>query len=157
MTDANTGVGKELAQILYSKNSKVYVGARSKSKADDEISSIKKATPNSSGNLAFLSLDLADLTTIKASASDFLSKEKKLHVLFNNAGVMNPAQGSKTAQGYELQLGVNNIGTFMLTKLLTPILVATAKTEAPAPSASFGSPLLPPIVSAQLEAFPSTI
>jgi retinol dehydrogenase-12 len=77
--------------------------------------------------LAFLRLDLADLTTIKASAEEFLSKETKLHVLFNNAGVMCPPQGSKTPQGYELQLGTNNIGTFMFTKLLTPILNATAR------------------------------
>jgi retinol dehydrogenase-12 len=81
--------------------------------------------------LVFLHLDLSDLTTIKASAESFLSKENKLHVLFNNAGVMMPPQGSKSAQGYELQLGVNNIGPFMFTKLLTPILVSTAKAEPP--------------------------
>jgi retinol dehydrogenase-12 len=44
---------------------------------------------------------------------------------------MNPAQGSKTAQGYELQLGVNNIGTFLFTKLLTPVLISTATTLTP--------------------------
>lgn len=47
-------------------------------------------------------------------------------MLFNNAGVLNPLQGSKTAQGYELQLGVNNLGPFLFTKLLTPTLVRTA-------------------------------
>ena len=81
--------------------------------------------------MEFLHLDLANLTTIKASAEEFLSKETKLHVLFNNAGVMCPPQGSKTPQGYELQLGTNNIGTFMFTKLLTPILIATAREEPP--------------------------
>jgi retinol dehydrogenase-12 len=95
------------------------------------IESIKEAVPDSAGDLVFLRLDLADLTQIKKAAAEFLSKETKLHVLFNNAGVMCPDQGSKSAQGYELQLGVNNVGTFMLTKLLTPILVATAKTETP--------------------------
>lgn len=39
-----------------------------------------------------------------------------------------PPQGSKTAQGYELQIGTNNLGPFLFTKLLTPILVKTAKT-----------------------------
>jgi retinol dehydrogenase-12 len=74
-------------------------------------------------------LDLADLTTIKVCAEEFLSKETRLHVLFNNAGVMAPAAGlPKTPQGYELHLGTNNIGTFMFTKLLTPILATTAKT-----------------------------
>ncbi|KAJ4396429.1 short-chain alcohol dehydrogenase [Gnomoniopsis smithogilvyi] len=132
VTGANTGVGKELAQILYSKNATVYCAARSDEKALKAISSIKAALPDSTGALIFLSLDLADLSTIKASVNEFLSKEKKLHVLFNNAGVMNPPEGSKTAQGYDLQLGVNNLGTFLFTKLLTPILLQTAKAEDPA-------------------------
>lgn len=122
-------MGKELAQILYSKNATVYCAARSDEKALKAISSIKAAIPDSHGALIFLSLDLADLSTIKASVNEFLSKEKKLHVLFNNAGVMNPPQGSKTAQGYDLQLGVNNLGTFLFTKLLTPTLLQTAKVE----------------------------
>lgn len=131
MTGSNTGVGKEVARILYSKHAKVYVAARSEEKANDAITSIKSAFPESAGSLTFLKLDLADLTTIKKSADEFLSKESKLHVLFNNAGVMVPPPGSVTPQGYELQLGVNNIGTFLFTKLLTPALAETAKAEAP--------------------------
>lgn len=131
ITGANTGVGKELAQMLYAKNAKVVVAARSEEKALKAIKSIESSAPKSLGVLEFLKLDLADLTTIKKSAQDFLSKENRLDVLFNNAGVMLPAEGSKAAQGYELQLGVNNVGTFMFTKLLTPTLVATAKTQAP--------------------------
>jgi hypothetical protein len=52
-------------------------------------------------------------------------------VLWNNAGVMIPPQGSKTKQGYELQLGTNNVAPFLFTKLLTPILIKTAKLEPP--------------------------
>jgi retinol dehydrogenase-12 len=48
-------------------------------------------------------------------------------VLWNNAGVQISPQGSKAKQGYELQLGINTIGPFLFTKLLTPILQATAK------------------------------
>ncbi|KAI0403678.1 hypothetical protein F4802DRAFT_570617, partial [Xylaria palmicola] len=98
------------------------------------MDNIKKAEPSAVGHgeLIFIRLDLADLSTIKATVQDFLKREQKLHVLFNNAGVMKPAPAvAKTAQGYETQLGINNVGTFMFTKLLTPILVATAKTEAP--------------------------
>ena len=131
MTGANTGVGKELAQILYSKNARVYVAARNQEKGEDAIKAIKEAHPSSAGSLVFMKLDLADLTTIKASARQFLDGEEQLHVLFNNAGVMNPPTGSTTAQGYELQLGVNNVGTFMFTELLTPTLVATAKKDGP--------------------------
>lgn len=54
-------------------------------------------------------------------------------MLFNNAGVqaLDPLDKAKTAQGYEIHIGINNLGTFLFTKLLTPILVATAKSEPP--------------------------
>ncbi|KAF2726467.1 short-chain dehydrogenase [Polyplosphaeria fusca] len=129
VTGSNTGIGKEVASILYSKNSKVYIAARTPSKAESAISSIKAAHPNSKGSLAFLRLDLADLSTIKASANEFLSKEKKLDVLFNNAGVWGPPLGTTTPQGLDLQMGTNCVGPFLFTKLLTPILAETAKTE----------------------------
>lgn len=101
---------------------------RSEEKAIKAIDDIKSKCPSSKGELVFLHLDLGDLTTIKKSAQEFLSKESKLDVLWNNAGVMVPPAGSKTAQGYELQLGTNNVAPFLFTKLLTPILIETAKT-----------------------------
>ncbi|KAI1155015.1 short-chain dehydrogenase [Nemania diffusa] len=128
VTGANTGIGKEVAQILYSKNAVVYITARNAEKGANAITSIKEAHPSSNGRLELLQLDLSDLTTIKASAEAFLAKEKRLDVLFNNAGVMLPPHGSKTAQGYELQLGTNCLGPFLFTQFLTPTLIATAKT-----------------------------
>jgi len=89
---------------------------------------IRANFPASKGELVYLHLDLEDLSTIKASAEEFLGKEDRLDVLWNNAGVMNTPAGSKTKQGYELQLGTNNIAPFLFTKLLTPVLVETAKT-----------------------------
>ncbi|KAH7370257.1 hypothetical protein BKA65DRAFT_561849 [Rhexocercosporidium sp. MPI-PUGE-AT-0058] len=112
VTGSSSGVGKELAQILYSHNA-------------------KEAFPNSKGELVHLHLDLDDLSTIKKSAEEFLSKEQRLDVLWNNAGVMVPPHGSKTKQGYELQLGTNNVAPFLFTKLLTPVLLKSAKESAP--------------------------
>ena len=95
------------------------------------IESIKARFPNANGALEYLHLDLGDLTTIKGSADEFLRKERRLDVLWNNAGVMVPPQGSKTKQGYEMQLGTNCVGPFLFTRLLTPILLATAKSAEP--------------------------
>lgn len=131
VTGSNVGLGKEIAQILYSKNAKVYMLARSEEKTNAAIASIKAANPNSSGELIHLHLDLADLPTIKTTADAFHARESSLHLLFNNAGVAFPASGSKTKQGYELEIGVNCIGTWALTDLLTPTIVATAKTAPP--------------------------
>lgn len=41
-----------------------------------------------------------------------------------------PPQGSKSAQGYELQLGTNCLAPWLFTKLLTPLMIETAKTAA---------------------------
>jgi retinol dehydrogenase-12 len=129
VTGSNTGIGKELARMLYAKNAKVYIAARSREKAEAAIHDISTSAPASSGNLKFLHLDLSDLDRVKAAAQTFLGQEKKLNVLFNNAGLMATDPLTRTAQGYEMALGVNCVGTFLFTKLLTPLLVATAKTE----------------------------
>lgn len=115
--------------MLYSKNAKVYVAARSEERVNEAIKDIKKLVPNSTGGLVFMKLDLSDLKGVKASAEFFLARETKLNVLYNNAGVMSVADGKTSAQGFEIHLGVNVIAPFLLTRLLTPILISTAKSE----------------------------
>ncbi|KAG5762625.1 hypothetical protein H9Q72_009289 [Fusarium xylarioides] len=127
ITGASGGLGKELASILYQKNGKIYMAARSMSKTAEVIRGTQAAHPTSTGSMIFLPLVLDDLTTIKASAQEFLAQESRLDVLYNNAGVMVPPQGSKTVQGYELQIGVNNLAPFLFTHFLHPILAATAQ------------------------------
>ncbi|CAL3965505.1 hypothetical protein PZA11_001769 [Diplocarpon coronariae] len=131
VTGSSSGVGKELAQILYSRNAKVYVATRSSERASRAIESIKTLFPNSKGALEYLHLDLGDLSTIKASAEEFLSREKRLDVLWNNAGVLTPQRGSKTKQGYEMHLGTNCVAPFLFTKLLTPLLKASTHLNVP--------------------------
>lgn len=130
VTGANSGMGKELARVLYAKGAKVYVACRSEGKGSQAIADIKKAEQkqDSKGKLVFLNLDLADLSRVKAAANTFLAHECKLHVLFNNAGVMvGPRDSHNTAQGHEEALGVNCVGTFLFTQLLAPVLTDTAK------------------------------
>lgn len=128
MTGGYSGVGRELAKILYQKKATVYIAGRSAQKADEAIAGIRgdPISNSSSGRLEFLSLDLNDLDTIKAAAESFIAKEQRLDVLWNNAGVMHPPQGSVTKQGYEQQLGSNCLAHFLLAKLLWPLLVQTA-------------------------------
>ncbi|KAM0425967.1 hypothetical protein ACHAPT_008906 [Fusarium lateritium] len=133
VTGANTGIGKEITQVLYSKNARVYMMARSESKNKEAYEAIRTAVPKSSGELICLPLDLADLPTIKASAAEILRRESQLHILFNNAGVGFTEHGSKTKQGYELQLGVNCLGTLAFTQQLAPTLLSTAQ-DSPAGS-----------------------
>ncbi|KAI8231316.1 Riboflavin kinase [Colletotrichum sp. SAR 10_86] len=127
ITGASGGIGTELVKILYSKNAKIWLAARSYSKTQAVINEIKVAHPTSIGEMVFLKLQLHDLSTIKESAQQFLSRESRLDVLWNNAGVMVPPQGSTTVQGHELQLGINNLGHQLFTQLLTPLLERTSQ------------------------------
>ncbi|WWC90502.1 uncharacterized protein L201_005438 [Kwoniella dendrophila CBS 6074] len=125
VTGGNTGIGKAICEVLLRKNAKVYLLARSEDKALEAIKDLKEQTGKK--DIHFIKLDLGDLTTIKSTVKEFETKEENLHLLFNNAGVMFPPNGSKTKQGYELQLGTNSLGPILLTNLLLPILIKTSQ------------------------------
>ncbi|PWW77653.1 NAD(P)-binding protein, partial [Tuber magnatum] len=126
VTGGASGVGKELCRILYSKSATVYLAGRNQQNADGAISWIKSEVPDKRGRLKFLNLDLNDLSTIKGSAQAFLAEENRLDVVWQNAGVMMPPSGSKTKQGYELQLGTNVIAPWLFQSFLTPLMQRTA-------------------------------
>lgn len=129
VTGASAGVGKELSRLLYSRNATVYLTARSFEKAKVAIDWIEARHPSSQGKLSYLHLELNDLEGIKTSAETFLAQESRLDVLFNNAGIMGTPKGGTTKQGYEEHLGINCVAPFLFTKLLTPVLRATAEKE----------------------------
>lgn len=136
VTGGYSGVGYELATILYQAGGKVYIAGRSEEKGNAAIAQIKALSSNKEssevGELVFLSLSLDDLTTIKPAVEKFAAAESRLDVLFNNAGVSNPPTGSVSPQGHELQLATNCLGPHLLTQLLLPTLRSTAKSLPPA-------------------------
>jgi retinol dehydrogenase 12 len=96
VTGAASGVGFELAKILYAAGGTVYIAARSVSRCEGAIEKIKAQQKTGSiGKLGSMVINLADLRTVKGAANDFLKKESRLDVLFHNAGVMTPPSGSK--------------------------------------------------------------
>ncbi|KAH7382246.1 short-chain dehydrogenase [Pyrenochaeta sp. MPI-SDFR-AT-0127] len=126
ITGATSGIGIALAKILYKLHATVYIGARSLDKFNKAVEGIKEQCLGSQGELKPFIADLADLATIKPSVDGFLKQEWRLDVLFLNAGVMTPPAGSKTKQGYDLELGVHCLASFLLTALLFPIQSTTA-------------------------------
>ncbi|RKL15206.1 hypothetical protein BFJ68_g5843 [Fusarium oxysporum] len=125
ITGATSGVGLELAKILYSRSAIVYIAARNYSKITSAIKEVQSAFPDSTGRLESLCVDLSDLASIKPAAQQFLAKEIRLDGLVLNAGVMMPPEGSKTEQGHELQMGTNCLGGYLLSRLLEELLVKT--------------------------------
>lgn len=66
-------------------------------------------------------LDLADLDTVRTFAAQMNEKLDRLDILVNNAGLMQIPYW-KTAQGFEMQFGVNHLGHFLLTNLLVDLM-----------------------------------
>ncbi|RDB18042.1 hypothetical protein Hypma_000726 [Hypsizygus marmoreus] len=124
VTGSNTGVGKEIVKALLNRNAKVYMASRNEDKAVHAIEDLRRLTGKEA---VFLKLDLADLKSVKAAAEEFQRKEKELHILFNNGGVMFPPIDEVTADAYDLQMGTNVLGHFYFTWLLLPTLIATAQ------------------------------
>ncbi|KAJ7362911.1 hypothetical protein DFH08DRAFT_1025398 [Mycena albidolilacea] len=130
VTGGNTGIGYETVKQLLLKNAKVYLAARSPTKAAAAIKRLKEETKKSA---IFLELDLADLPRVRRAAESFLAQETRLDILFNNGGVMVTPLDQLTAQNHDLQFGTNVIGHFFLTELLIPALTRShEESEVPA-------------------------
>src|SRR4029077_17569368 len=85
VTGATAGIGYATAQELASRGGLVYVGSRSQAKGDAAVAAIRTATDN--GLVLPLSLDLADLASVRRAAQTVIDSGEPLHVLINNAGV----------------------------------------------------------------------
>lgn len=126
VTGGNAGLGKQSILYLSSHNpARLYLGARTESKARDAIKEIKAAVPNAC-DIVWLPLDLTSFDSINQAAKTFLGKESRLDILMNNAGIM-AAPYSQTKEGYEIQFGTNHVGHALLTKLLLPVMLKTAE------------------------------
>lgn len=125
LSPGNTGLGKQtIAYLSEHAPARIYLAARTTSKAESAIADIKKATPDA--QVEHLSLDLTSFSSIATAAQTFKSKETRLDLLINNAGVM-AVPYSLTKEGYEIQFGTNHVGHALFTKLLLPTLLETAK------------------------------
>lgn len=125
VTGANSGLGTETARVLALAGAEVVMACRTLAAGEQVAQQLRAALPPGAGSLEVQRLDLSDLASVRAFAQAYLASGKPLHLLINNAGVMAPPLG-KTAQGFELQVGTNHLGHFLLTQVLRPVLEASA-------------------------------
>jgi len=126
ITGANSGIGQQTARILAEKKGKVYMACRDMKKCEDVRTDIVLTTKNK--YVYCRKCDLSSLESIQQFAQSFASQEEKCDVLINNAGVMN-CRKMLTKDGFEMQLGVNHLGHFLLSHLLKPQLISAGNSR----------------------------
>lgn len=120
VTGASAGLGVETVRGLVGAGARVLGAVRDRAKAEKVLAEVLE-----SDRLELVDLDLGDLESVRACAAEVRSRVDALQLLVNNAGVM-ASPLMRTAQGFELQLGTNHLGHFVLTRELTDLLVAGA-------------------------------
>lgn len=123
VTGANRGIGLPTAEELSRRGARVVMACRSVESARAAAGRIGRA--NLSGSVEVMELDLANLASIREFAEEFRRRFERLDLLINNAGVMLPPL-TRTADGFEVQIGTNHLGHFALTARLLKLLVETA-------------------------------
>ncbi|WP_461169008.1 oxidoreductase [Arthrobacter sp. Z1-15] len=122
VTGSNSGLGLQTALVLAAKGARVELACRDAKRGEAAMERIRAETGND--DVRVRQLDLGSLESVRAFAA---AQERPVDLLINNAGVMATPHRT-TADGFELQFGVNHLGHFALTGLLLPTLRA-----APAP------------------------
>jgi NAD(P)-dependent dehydrogenase (short-subunit alcohol dehydrogenase family) len=123
VTGGNTGIGKATVEGLARAGATVVLACRDLDKGSAALAEVEART--GSRDLHLMGLDLASLASVRAFAAAFGEKLSRLDVLVENAGVSTGTR-KLTADGFEMDLGVNHLGHFLLTELLLPVLQASA-------------------------------
>jgi NAD(P)-dependent dehydrogenase (short-subunit alcohol dehydrogenase family) len=121
VTGANGGLGLEVTRALARRGAHVVMAARNPNKADTARIRVLAELPTAS--LEVVPLDLGSLASVEQAAATMLEAHPRIDLLVNNAGVMGTPE-RRTADGFELQFGVNHLGHFVLTARLLPALAA---------------------------------
>lgn len=122
VTGASAGLGVETAGALAVAGAEVVLAVRDPAAGERVAASIAGNAPR--GRTVVDRLDLADLDSVRAFVGRHAGAP--LNILVNNAGFM-ACPPQKTAQGFEMQIGVNHLGHFVLATGLVDALASGAK------------------------------
>lgn len=131
ITGANSGIGYAAALKLARKDADLILACRDVRKGETALACIREEAPGARVEVA--RLDLASLASVREFAARELDRNRPLHVLINNAGVMAVPRRTLTADGFEMQFGTNVLGHFALTGLLWPAIQNAEASSADAP------------------------
>ena len=122
VTGGGSGIGYEITRCLRDAGAKVIITGRSESsqtKFAQELIASKDVNFEKSNLDYSKTVDLTSLESVSKFSKSIYEHYDKIDCIINNAGVMNTPFG-KTKDGFEIQIGTNVIGHFLLNKILAP-------------------------------------
>ncbi|TNM39788.1 SDR family NAD(P)-dependent oxidoreductase [Nocardioides albidus] len=119
ITGSNGGLGLETARILGSRGADIVMACRSVEKAE---AAARTVPGHDRGRVEVRQVDVSDLDSVRAFATELVADGRPVDVLINNAGVLGVPH-RVTPQGVELHFATNYLGHFLLTRLLLPHLL----------------------------------
>src|SRR5436309_4168201 len=123
VTGANSGIGKAASIALAKMGATLVMVARNPERGEAARSEI--VTKSGNNSIELLLADLSSLESVRQLVAEFRKKYSKLHVLINNAGLLNQRR-RVTADGYENTFATNYLAPFLLTNLQLDLLKASA-------------------------------
>lgn len=122
VTGGSDGIGLGLATRLARAGAEVVLPVRNPAKGDAAVQRVQAAVPGA--RVSTRVLDLSSLGSVHRLGTQLRAEGRPVHVLVNNAGVMNPPSRQVTEDGFELQYGTNHLGHVALVAQLLPLLRA---------------------------------
>jgi NAD(P)-dependent dehydrogenase (short-subunit alcohol dehydrogenase family) len=126
VTGSTDGVGRRVVLELGRAGAEVLIHGRDRPRAESVVDALR--TAGDSGARFYLA-DLSSLDEVRGLAAAIRRDHQRLDLLVNNAGIGTAAGGRQrrtSADGHELRFAVNYLSGFLLTRLLLPLLVASA-------------------------------
>ncbi len=123
VTGATDGLGRAVATDLAGRGATVLVHGRNDERGRRTVEEIRNRTQNE--RVSFVRADFSRLAEVQAMARQVGSKQDRLDVLVNNAGIY-PDKRHESDDGYELAFQVNYLSHVLLTRLLLPLLERSA-------------------------------
>ena len=121
VTGANSGVGFKTAEIALLLGADVILACRNPAKAEAAKAALLRDYKGAS--VSYRQLDLSDLDSVKAFAAALRADAVDVHAFVNNAGAFRHPN-EKTKQGFDLVLGTNYLGVYVLCEKLLPYLAS---------------------------------
>jgi len=122
ITGATSGIGLEMTKMLAQMGFRIVMACRN----IDKASRIREELLNryEGCSVDIMKVDMASFKSIEDFVQEYNSKYHKLDVLINNAGVFCDSL-KKTEDNFEMTMGVNYLGSVLLTRLLLPTIIKT--------------------------------